>query len=48
MKNETLEFIENNNYLLWEVNLWYILYLKEPELFSPYNCDHNNTIVNNY
>lgn len=48
MKKETLEFIENNNYLLWEVNLWYILYLKEPELFSPYKCDHNNTIVNNY
>ena len=33
-EKETLEFIENNNYLLWEVNLWYILYLKEPELFS--------------
>lgn len=48
MKETTLNFIKENNYLVWEVNLWYILYKDHKELFEPYLCDHNNSMVNNY
>jgi|TARA_Y100000992_G_C21274369_1_gene499026 hypothetical protein len=48
MKETTLNFIKENNYLVWEVNLWYILYKDHKELFEPYPCDHNNSMVNNY
>lgn len=48
MKQTTLDFIKENNYLVWEVNLWYMIYKRHKELFDPYACDHNNSIVNNY
>lgn len=48
MKETTLNFIKENNYLVWEVNLWYMLYNEHKELFEPYPCDHNNSMVNNY
>lgn len=48
MKETTLNFIKENNYLVWEVNIWYILYKDHKELFEPYLCDHNNSMVNNY
>ena len=48
MKEQTLSFIEQNGYLIWEVNLWYFIYNQNKELFMPYICDHNNSIVNNY
>lgn len=48
MKKEVLEFIKNNNHLLWEVNLWYFVYQNNKDLFQPYLCDHNNSIINNY
>jgi hypothetical protein len=48
MKHETLNFIKKNNYLIWEVNLWYIIYKKYGSLFSVYNCNHNISIINNY
>tara|TARA_E500000178_G_C16837246_1_gene668879 strand:- start:231 stop:929 length:699 start_codon:yes stop_codon:yes gene_type:complete len=48
MKQTTLDFIKENNYLVWEVNLWYMIYKQHKELFDPYACDHNNSIVNNY
>lgn len=48
MKQTTLDFIKENNYLVWEVNIWYMIYKQHKDLFDPYACDHNNTIVNNY
>lgn len=48
MKKTTLEFIKKHNYLVWEVNIWYMLYLNNKDLFDPYLCDHNNSMVNRY
>jgi hypothetical protein len=48
MKDKCIEIIINHNTIMWEVNIWYFLYLDYPELFEPYQCDHNNTILNNY
>lgn len=37
-----------NRRLTWEVNLWWRVYMKRPELFSPYKCGHNVTIITSY
>lgn len=47
-KNICLEIINTRNTLMWEVNVWFLVYNKFPELFIPYNCNHNNTILENY
>jgi|TARA_B110000967_G_C18896205_1_gene570846 hypothetical protein len=48
MKFETLRYINLHNALVWEVNIWYLIYKQHPHLFSPYSCNHNNSIVNHY
>lgn len=48
MKREVLEFMKHHNHLLWEVNLWYFIYQKNKDMFHPYQCDHNNSLINNY
>ena len=48
MKHETLRYIQSHNALVWEVNIWYTIYKQYPGLFSPYTCNHNNSIVNNF
>jgi hypothetical protein len=48
MKNICLDIIETKNTLMWEVNVWYLLYKKNPFLFDVYKCDHNKSIVENY
>ena len=48
MKNKCIEIINNYSTIVWEVNIWYMLYRIEPTLFNPYSCDHNNTIIENY
>lgn len=34
--------------LMWEVNIWYKVYLENQDLFEPYLCNHNYTIIDNY
>ena len=48
MKNKCIEIIRNYNTIMWEVNIWYILYIENSELFYPYPCNHNNSIIDNY
>jgi hypothetical protein len=48
MKEKCIDIISNNNTIMWEVNIWFIIYNKYPELFSTYLCNHNNTIIDNY
>ena len=48
MKEKCIDIITNNNTIMWEVNIWFIIYNEYPELFSPYLCNHNNTIIDNY
>ena len=33
---------------MWEVNIWYLVYKENKELFDNYYCNHNNTIIDNY
>jgi hypothetical protein len=48
MKEKCNELIENLNHLMWEVNVWYLIWQNNKDLFLPYNCDHNQSIIDNY
>lgn len=47
-KKECLIVIESFEKILWEVNIWYMVYLKNKDLFLPYQCDHNVSLIKNY
>lgn len=38
----------NKGILMWEVNIWYLIWKDNPDLFNPYYCDHNESIILNY
>ena len=48
MKKQCLDIIETKGTLMWEVNVWYLIYQLNSDLFSTYYCDHNNSIIDNY
>ncbi len=48
MKNKCIETINTRNTLMWETNIWYLIYVDNKELFDPYFCDHNNSLLDNY
>ena len=39
---------EKEKYIMWEVNVWYLVYLEKPELFTPYHSGHDQSIIINY
>ena len=43
-----LEIINTKQTITWEVNIWYLIYKKNKHLFIHYNCDHNNSMIDNY
>jgi hypothetical protein len=47
-KEMCISIIKENHTIMWEVNIWYIIYKMYPELFDLYQSDHNNTIIDNY
>ena len=48
MKDKCIEIMNVTYSIMWEVNIWYILYSKTPDLFEPYPCNHSNSIIDNY
>lgn len=48
MKDECLRTINEKKHLMWEVNVWYLIYKKYPHYFDFYTCDHNPSIISNY
>jgi hypothetical protein len=48
MKMECISIIQERNHLMWEVNIWYLIYKKNLDMFDPYLCNHNSTIIMNY
>jgi hypothetical protein len=48
MKDKCIQTIQDKQTIMWEVNLWYLIYNENKELFNVYKCDHNNTILINY
>ena len=48
MKEKCLQIIKEKQSLMWEVNIWYLVYLENKELFEGYKCDHNDSLITNY
>jgi hypothetical protein len=47
-KNMCIKTITEKNTIMWEVNIWYLVYKENPELFDFYDCDHDRTLIDNY
>jgi len=47
-KEECLKIIENEKTIMWEVNIWYLVYLQYPHLFDFYQSNHNQTLIDCY
>jgi len=48
MKEFCMNIIKEKNHIMWEVNIWYLIYKEYPEIFDFYPCDHNASILQNY
>ena len=48
MKEKCIDIMVNHNTIMWEVNIWYLVYNYNKNIFNPYKCDHNDSICDNY
>jgi hypothetical protein len=48
MKKKCLLIMKFKKSLMWEVNIWYLIYKENPELFDCYNANHDSSIIKNY
>lgn len=48
VKDKILSIIEAKHTLVWEVNVWALVYAENKDLFDPYQSDHNDTIISHY
>ena len=48
MKKMCLEIIRKEKHIMWEVNIWYLIYKQNPEWFDPFYSNHNISILKNY
>ena len=48
MKEKSLHIISHEKTIMWEVNIWYLIYLENNNLFQTYHCGHDDTIILNY
>lgn len=48
MKEKCIKIINDKKTLMWEVNIWYLIYKENNDLFDCYKCDHNESLVCNY
>lgn len=48
MKEKCLKIICENKSIVWEVNVWYLIYKENPELFDCYKSSHDSTLIELY
>ena len=48
MKNKSISYIHEYKNIIWEVNLWYLIYKENKELFDTFPSNHNYSIIHNY
>jgi hypothetical protein len=48
VREKCLQIIHEKRHLMWEINVWYLVYKVHPGLFDFYKCDHNSTIIAHY
>jgi len=47
-KEKCIQIIKEKHTLMWETNIWYLVYLDNKDLFELYSCDHNVSIIEHY
>jgi hypothetical protein len=48
MMLKCIQIMKEKNTIMWEVNIWYLIYLEHPELFDTYISNHNKTMLIEY
>lgn len=48
VKEECVKIISERHSIMWEVNIWYIVYKNNPELFDYYYSNHNISMLDLY
>lgn len=49
MEEKCLEIIKTKNTIMWEINIWYLIYSENKDLFDAYkSTGHNDTVIDNY
>ena len=48
MKEKCIDIMVNHKTIMWEVNIWYMVYNSCRNKFNPYKCNHNDSIIDNY
>lgn len=48
VKNNCIDIMINKKTIIWEVNIWYLVYNLHKNLFDPYYCDHDYSICDNF
>ena len=47
-KKKCIETIKNQKLIMWEINIWFLVFLEHKELFDRYFCNHNQSILTYY
>jgi hypothetical protein len=47
-REKVKEVIQEKKSLMWEVNIWYLVFLENKELFDIYTCRFDNSMLINY
>lgn len=48
MKEKCADIMMTKNTIMWEVNIWYLIYIENNSLFESYDCNHNASLIDNY
>ena len=48
MKTKCIEIIKEHNTIMWETNIWYLLYKENSLVFNIYNCNHDHSLIDYY
>ena len=48
MKEKCIYIMTTKNTIMWEVNIWYLIYQENPDLFDLYDCEHDRTMIAGY
>ena len=48
VREKCFQVLRENNTLMWEINIWVLIYRESPELFSLYPSDHSEILFRGY
>jgi hypothetical protein len=48
MKSKCIDIMITKNTIMWEVNIWYLIYNENKSLFDSYGCNHDKSLIDNY